>query len=555
MSKRYKIEIIGFVLLGIVLLLGFSFKCYATEENVLEISDYVYDVDLLLEKASEKFPDEKDIILYDPSEDLGITTSSDKISLFGFGVGDNKDVAIEKFKKVNSFQMLFGDCPAENETIFFVEHKDSFFVLILELEDNIITSMSIINEEDIETYIEKYPGEEDTEDMRAPDKISDWLKAIRTTLDEQNTYGTVYDCEWKQVLLTYVFFVESEASSDGIATHYNLTDIDEDGVPELYCACFDQGVDWEDIVAGKLTDDECESISGDYNLSNYIESTGLVYTSEFYDGKNNDKIYKLENNEFTELFKGERAVDDEGHEIYFLDGQEVSVEEYNNKINKIYDKSKAQSFNTRQLSCDEVIKEIFEYEQNHPQENSGKDVLPEGNGKGSIVNLIMDTKAYIITILVLLILIGGAPFMIRMIKGVPYRVFLGSKAIGNLCAISSMLLCTAMFVVMKIMLSNSNVDVGESVQLFGFTINLSIVVWMFVIVNVLNVVSHLFRFNKVWNVLGNITALCMAMIVAVICNYILSDGAQTASSPFCIGMCVVCVVVVLASALEIYDSE
>ena len=186
--------------------------------------------------------------------------------------------------------------------------------------------------------------------------LKDWYlnnwpegEGIAEALENLTGEKTDQEDSWKSAYLNYIE-TNTQIEDPEKGTHreiYKLLDLNEDGVPELYIN-FGSTAGGDAILSyfnGEIVEQKM------YNYGfRYIEGANLFrdfggHMDEYY-----DKIYTLENGNFVLLYSGEYGAEDnskveygdDGMPVYryFWENEEVSSEEYERKLNEVYDTEK-----------------------------------------------------------------------------------------------------------------------------------------------------------------------------------------------------------------------
>lgn len=186
--------------------------------------------------------------------------------------------------------------------------------------------------------------------------LKDWYlnnwpegEGIAEALENLTGEKTAQEDSWKSAYLNYIE-TNTQIEDPEKGTHreiYKLLDLNGDGVPELYIN-FGSTAGGDAILSyfnGEIVEQKM------YNYGfRYIEGANLFrdfggHMDEYY-----DKIYTLENGNFVLLYSGEYGAEDnskveygdDGMPVYryFWENEEVSSEEYERKLNEVYDTEK-----------------------------------------------------------------------------------------------------------------------------------------------------------------------------------------------------------------------
>ena len=151
--------------------------------------------------------------------------------------------------------------------------------------------------------------------------------------------------EWKQLYID--FFNSSE--SNGLGDYgFTITDVDEDGIPELFCTPF--------AVAGTqmtwIQNGEVKMQPIGYGEVKYIPSQYLIYCNYVNHGMYQDYVYSFNNHELNTVFSGSILPEANGFDNpgWFIgDSQEsITEEKYNAALRETFDMDAAQSINSGQ---------------------------------------------------------------------------------------------------------------------------------------------------------------------------------------------------------------
>ena len=181
--------------------------------------------------------------------------------------------------------------------------------------------------------------------------LNNWPEGEGIAKALENLTGEKTDQEdsWKSAYLNYIE-TNTQIEDPEKGTHreiYKLLDLNGDGLPELYIN-FGSTAGGDAILSyfnGEIVEQKM------YNYGfRYIEGANLFrdfggHMDEYY-----DKIYTLENGNFVLLYSGEYGAEDnskveygdDGMPVYryFWENEEVSSEEYERKLNEVYDTEK-----------------------------------------------------------------------------------------------------------------------------------------------------------------------------------------------------------------------
>ena len=181
--------------------------------------------------------------------------------------------------------------------------------------------------------------------------LNNWREGEDIAEVLENLTGEKTDQEdaWKSAYLNYIE-TNTQIEDPEKGTHreiYKLLDLNEDGVPELYINFGSTA--GGDAILSYFNGEIVEQKMNNYGFR-YIEGANLFrdfggHMDEYY-----DKIYTLENGNFVLLYRGEYGAEDnskveygdDGMPVYqyFWENEEVSSEEYDRKLNEVYDTEK-----------------------------------------------------------------------------------------------------------------------------------------------------------------------------------------------------------------------
>ena len=181
--------------------------------------------------------------------------------------------------------------------------------------------------------------------------LNNWREGEDIAEVLENLTGEKTDQEdaWKSAYLNYIE-TNTQIEDPEKGTHreiYKLLDLNEDGVPELYINFGSTA--GGDAILSYFNGEIVEQKMNNYGFR-YIEGANLFrdfggHMDEYY-----DKIYTLENGNFVLLYSGEYGAEDnskveygdDGMPVYqyFWENEEVSSEEYDRKLNEVYDTEK-----------------------------------------------------------------------------------------------------------------------------------------------------------------------------------------------------------------------
>lgn len=151
--------------------------------------------------------------------------------------------------------------------------------------------------------------------------------------------------EWKRI---YIDFFKSTEKSDFEEYGFTIADVDDDGIPELFCTPF--------AVAGTnmawIKDGEVKMQPIGYGEVKYISSQNLIHCKYINHGVYQDNVYTFNNHELNNVFFGSilpeaNGFDDPGWFIGYSQ-ESVTEEEYNAALNEAFDMDSSQSINSGQ---------------------------------------------------------------------------------------------------------------------------------------------------------------------------------------------------------------
>lgn len=166
--------------------------------------------------------------------------------------------------------------------------------------------------------------------------------------------------DWKTV---YVDYIRGIAQEKYIG--YKLIYVDDDNIPELYLLgdCSATG----DAICTYNNGEITKTFLGNYQAT-YYERQNLLCESGGHMGYYHDRVYSMQNRSFVMRYDGEYCdidssqiqLDEEGNPIYKYtwNGEEVSEEEYQQRLNSVYDKDAAIRPFENVFTADEVIQQI-----------------------------------------------------------------------------------------------------------------------------------------------------------------------------------------------------
>lgn len=181
--------------------------------------------------------------------------------------------------------------------------------------------------------------------------LNNWREGENIAEVLKNLTGEKTDQEdsWKSAYLNYIE-TNTQIEDPEKGTHreiYKLLDLNEDGVSELYINFGSTA--GGDAILSYFNGEIVEQKMDNYGFR-YIEGANLFRDSGGHMDEYYDKIYTLENGNFVLLYSGEYGAEDnskveygdDGMPVYryFWENEEVSSEEYERKLNEVYDTEK-----------------------------------------------------------------------------------------------------------------------------------------------------------------------------------------------------------------------
>ena len=181
--------------------------------------------------------------------------------------------------------------------------------------------------------------------------LNNWREGedIAEVLENLTGEKTDQEDSWKSAYLNYIE-TNTQIEDPEKGTHreiYKLLDLNEDGVPELYINFGSTA--GGDAILSYFNGEIVEQKMDNYGFR-YIEGANLFRDSGGHMDEYYDKIYTLENGNFVLLYSGEYGAEDnskveygdDGMPVYqyFWENEEVSSEEYDRKLNEVYDTEK-----------------------------------------------------------------------------------------------------------------------------------------------------------------------------------------------------------------------
>ena len=326
-------------------------KCYNAINNIfqveevhdtIEVSDYLKSYDQLKELLAMQpvdywqFPDSESYMVDDFYVEWKNNIFSMKnegasyVTLYGTALGDSMTEAEQAL--------------TENGWVTYTESESGHSYLTLIEEELYYVELDADENGNLKDwYLNNWPEGE----------------GIAKALENLTGEKTDQEDSWKSAYLNYIE-TNTQIEDPEKGTHreiYKLLDLNEDGVPELYIN-FGSTAGGDAILSyfnGEIVEQKM------YNYGfRYIEGANLFrdfggHMDEYY-----DKIYTLENGNFVLLYSGEYGAEDnskveygaednskveygdDGMPVYryFWENEEVSSEEYERKLNEVYDTEK-----------------------------------------------------------------------------------------------------------------------------------------------------------------------------------------------------------------------
>ena len=326
-------------------------KCYNAINNIfqveevhdtIEVSDYLKSYDQLKELLAMQpvdywqFPDSESYMVDDFYVEWKNNIFSMKnegasyVTLYGTALGDSMTEAEQAL--------------TENGWVTYTESESGHSYLTLIEEELYYVELDADENGNLKDwYLNNWPEGE----------------GIAEALENLTGEKTAQEDSWKSAYLNYIE-TNTQIEDPEKETHreiYKLLDLNGDGVPELYIN-FGSTAGGDAILSyfnGEIVEQKM------YNYGfRYIEGANLFrdfggHMDEYY-----DKIYTLENGNFVLLYSGEYGAEDnskveygaednskveygdDGMPVYryFWENEEVSSEEYERKLNEVYDTEK-----------------------------------------------------------------------------------------------------------------------------------------------------------------------------------------------------------------------
>lgn len=316
-------------------------KCYNAINNIfqveevhdtIEVSDYLKSYDQLKELLAMQpvdywqFPDSESYMVDDFYVEWKNNIFSMKnegasyVTLYGTALGDSMTEAEQAL--------------TENGWVTYTESESGHSYLTLIEEELYYVELDADENGNLKDwYLNNWPEGE----------------GIAKALENLTGEKTDQEDSWKSAYLNYIE-TNTQIEDPEKGTHreiYKLLDLNGDGLPELYIN-FGSTAGGDAILSyfnGEIVEQKM------YNYGfRYIEGANLFrdfggHMDEYY-----DKIYTLENGNFVLLYSGEYGAEDnskveygdDGMPVYryFWENEEVSSEEYERKLNEVYDTEK-----------------------------------------------------------------------------------------------------------------------------------------------------------------------------------------------------------------------
>lgn len=316
-------------------------KCYNAINNIfqveevhdtIEVSDYLKSYDQLKELLAMQpvdywqFPDSESYMVDDFYVEWknGLFSMKNEgasyVTLYGTALGDSMTEADQAL--------------TENGWVTYAESESGHSYLTLIEEEPYYVELDADEDGNLKDwYLNNWPEGE----------------GIAEALENLTGEKTDQEDSWKSAYLNYIE-TNTQIEDPEKGTHreiYKLLDLNGDGVPELYIN-FGSTAGGDAILSyfnGEIVEQKM------YNYGfRYIEGANLFrdfggHMDEYY-----DKIYTLENGNFVLLYSGEYGAEDnskveygdDGMPVYryFWENEEVSSEEYERKLNEVYDTEK-----------------------------------------------------------------------------------------------------------------------------------------------------------------------------------------------------------------------
>ena len=267
---------------------------------------------------------------------------------------DKSDDSFMYIEKKLSFYYSFVEDGTKHETIYQIGGKPVIlFSGTIENGNNCFVSDSPKNAKQYRTEIMRgfdFESASIVTDYRNRDEIIEDIKNKAITPVQKGTEPptvSVNDTsdEWKQLYIDFFNSSESNGFEDYVFT---IADVDDDGIPELFCTPF--------AVAGTqmtwIQDGEVKMQSIGYGEVKYISSQNLIYCSHINHGIYQDYVYTFNNHELNRVFFGRILPEANGFDNpgWFIGNSHESVteEEYNAALNEDFDMDSSKSIKSGQ---------------------------------------------------------------------------------------------------------------------------------------------------------------------------------------------------------------
>ena len=316
-------------------------KCYNAINNIfqvdevhdtIEVSDYLNSYDQLKELLAMQpvdywqFPDSESYMVDDFYVEWKNNIFSMKnegasyVTLYGTALGDSMTEADQAL--------------TENGWVTYTESESGHSYLTLIEEELYYVELDADENGDLKDWY--------LNNWREGEDIAEVLKNLTGEKTDQED-------SWKSAYLNYIE-TNTQIEDPEKGTHreiYKLLDLNEDGVPELYINFGSTA--GGDVILSYFNGEIVEQKMDNYGFR-YIEGANLFRDSGGHMDEYYDKIYTLENGNFVLLYSGEYGAEDnskveygdDGMPVYqyFWENEEVSSEEYDRKLNEVYDTEK-----------------------------------------------------------------------------------------------------------------------------------------------------------------------------------------------------------------------
>lgn len=182
----------------------------------------------------------------------------------------------------------------------------------------------------------------ETESVETADGL-DWIdveeerEAVKEKAEEEEMDAIQSDSgEWKGLYFDYLeesFDYGGAGLDKELDLKYALIYVDDDDVPELLV---NTGSPMGGFMILTIAGDQVKETMFLREGGFYKERGGLFHNSDGSGGMAFDRMYQLEDGEFQEILNGEWSYMEEGNEKYYLEGEEVTMEEYNAALDEYY---------------------------------------------------------------------------------------------------------------------------------------------------------------------------------------------------------------------------